>query len=282
MNNAGDEKTGAGQAAGEENNIPEPVYIDPEYKAAGKLKGKVAMITGGDSGIGRAVAIAFAKEGADLALLYLKHGDDAEATRQETEKWGAKTVLIAGDIGDEAFCHQAVAQVHEAFGQIDIVVNNAGEQHPQKDFDDITAEQLQQTFRTNFFGMFYLTQAAVRKMKEGAVVINTSSLTAYHGNAELIDYSATKGAITVFTRSLALNLAPRGIRVNGVAPGPIWTPLITGSFAGEDVEKFGTDLPFGAGQPADLAPAYVYLASDDSRYVSGQMLHVNGGAIVNG
>ncbi|RDU35542.1 NAD(P)-dependent oxidoreductase [Neobacillus piezotolerans] len=262
---------------------PEPIHVDPNYKGSGRLSNKVALITGGDSGIGKAAAIYFAKEGADVAIVYLDEDSDADDTRRQIEDEGRKCLLIPGDVGDEAFCKSAIEKTIEKLGKLDVLVNNAGEQHPQKSLLDISTEQLEKTFRTNIFSMFHLTKAALPHLKKGASIINTASITAYAGNETLIDYSATKGAIVSFTRSLSMSLAKDGIRVNGVAPGPIWTPLIPSTFEAEKVEKFGTDTPMGrAGQPFELAPAYVFLASDESSFVSGQMIHVNGGKIVNG
>ena len=262
---------------------PRPVSVDPNYKSAGKLTGKTAIITGGDSGIGKSVAIYFAKEGADVAIIYLEEHQDAEETKGLIEAEGRKCLLFSGDIGNEDFCKETVKKTIEQFGKIDILVNNAAEQHPQKSLLDITSAQLEKTFQTNIFSYFYMSKMVLPHLKKGASIINTSSITAYQGNEQLLDYSATKGAIVTFTRSLAKSLAPQGIRVNGVAPGPIWTPLIPSTFSENQVESFGTDTPMGrAGQPYELAPCYVYLASDDSSYVSGQILHVNGGTIVNG
>ncbi|MCH1640975.1 SDR family oxidoreductase [Paenibacillus timonensis] len=262
---------------------PRPVY-EGTYQAAGKLKGKVALITGGDSGIGRAVAVAYAKEGADVAIVYLNEHDDAGVTRKEVEQEGRKCLLIAGDIGDEAFAEQAVQQTVQELGRLDILVNNAAEQHPQPDITAISAKQLEKTFRTNLFSMFYLTKAAMPHLRQGSAIINTASVTAYKGNPQLIDYSATKGAIVSFTRALSMNVVgSKGIRVNAVAPGPIWTPLIPSTFNEKQVSEFGGTTPMQRpGQPEELAPAYVFLASDDSSYMSGQVLHINGGEIVNG
>lgn len=262
---------------------PRPISLDPNYKSAGKLSGKTVIITGGDSGIGKSVSLYFAKEGADIAIVYLNEDQDAEETKSLIEKEGRKCLLFAGDIGREEFCKEIVSKTIGEFGKVDILVNNAAEQHPQKSLLDITSEQLEKTFRTNIFSYFYMTKLVLPHLKKGASIINTTSITAYEGNEQLLDYSATKGAIVTFTRSLAKSLASQGIRVNGVAPGPIWTPLIPSTFPEDQVATFGTNTPMGrAGQPFELAPAYVYLASDDSTYVSGQILHVNGGTIVNG
>jgi NAD(P)-dependent dehydrogenase (short-subunit alcohol dehydrogenase family) len=262
---------------------PQPLSMDSAYKGSGKLNNKIAIITGGDSGIGKAVAIYFAKEGSDVVIVYLNEQQDAEETKKLVEAEGRKCLLLAGDIGDEAFSQEIVTKTIEQFGKINILVNNAAEQHPQKSLLDITTQQLEKTFRTNIFGYFYLTKAVLPHLHKGSTIINTASITAYEGHEELIDYSATKGAIVSFTRSLAKSLAPQGIRVNGVAPGPIWTPLIPSTFTAEKVVNFGTDTPIGrAGQPFELAPGYVYLASEDSSYVSGQILHINGGKIING
>ncbi|PKG25497.1 SDR family oxidoreductase [Niallia nealsonii] len=262
---------------------PSPTEVSPNYKGSGKLAGKTAIITGGDSGIGRSVSIYYAKEGANVVIVYLNEHDDAQKTKELVEAEGVQCLTIAGDIGDESFCKSVVEKTKAEFGAINILVNNAAEQHPQNSLLDITAEQLEKTFRTNIFSMFYLTKAALPHLKSGDSIINTTSITAYQGNETLLDYSSTKGAITSFTRSLSQSLAQQGIRVNGVAPGPIWTPLIPSTFDSEKVSTFGSNAPFGrAGQPNELAPAYVYLASEDSSYVSGQVIHVNGGTIVNG
>lgn len=262
---------------------PKPRAEMADYKAAGKLTGKTAIVTGGDSGIGRAVAIGFAKEGADVAVVYLNEREDAEETRRHVEAAGRKCLTMEGDVGDEAFCRRVVDEAVRAFGHLDIVVNNAAEQHPQDSLETISAEQLERTFRTNVFAIFFLTKAALPHLKPGAAILNTTSITAYKGNPSLLDYSSTKGAITAFTRSLALSLADKGVRVNAVAPGPIWTPLIPSTFTEEHVEKFGKKQPLGrVGQPDEVAPAYIFLASDDASYMSGQVLHPNGGEVVNG
>lgn len=257
---------------------PRPDFKQNLSGKAQRLPGKTAFITGGDSGIGRAIAVAYAKEGADVAILYLDEHDDAEETKKIVEQEGKRCLLIAGDIGDEAFCQEAIQKAVDEFGKLDILVNNAAEQHIQQSLQDITAEQMERTFRTNVFGMFHLTKAALAHLKSGSAIVNTTSITAFQGMPTLIDYSSTKGAILSFTRALAGSLAEQGIRVNAVAPGPIWTPLIPASFAAEEVEGFGKNTPLGRpGQPDELAPAYVYLASDDSSYVTGQVIHVNGG-----
>ena len=262
---------------------PEPRSGGHRYLAAGKLRDKVAIITGGDSGIGRAVAVAFAKEGADLVICYLDEHDDARETQQLIEQEGRRCTLISGDIAEERHCEDIVRQTVQAHGRIDILISNAAEQHVQKKIEDIDTAQLERTFRTNFFGMFLLTRAALPHMKEGSAIVNTTSVTAYRGSPGLIDYSATKGAIVAFTRSLSKSLAERGIRVNAVAPGPIWTPLIPASFSAEEVEKFGASTPLKRpGQPEEVAPCYVLLASSDGSYMTGQVLHPNGGEIVNG
>ena len=262
---------------------PRPDSECREYRGADKLKGKAAIITGGDSGIGRAVAIAFAKEGADVAVMYLNEHEDADETRKLVEREGRRCVTIPGDIGDPNFCRQAARKVMETFGRIDILVNNAAEQHPQDSITKITPEQLERTFRTNIFSFFFMTQAVIDHLKPGSTIVNTTSVTAYKGNKILLDYSSTKGAIVAFTRSLSMNLADKKIRVNAVAPGPIWTPLIPSTFPEDKVETFGSDTPMKCpGEPEELAPAYVFLASDDSSYMSGQVLHVNGGDVVNG
>ncbi|MCP2015303.1 NAD(P)-dependent dehydrogenase (short-subunit alcohol dehydrogenase family) [Deinococcus sp. HSC-46F16] len=261
----------------------QPITIREDYRGSGKLEGKVALITGGDSGIGRAVAVHFAREGADVAILYLDEHQDAQDTVAMVEAEGRRALAIAGDIGDVAFARQAVEQTLGQFGKLDILVNNAAEQHEQKELTDITPEQLERTFRTNIFGMFYLTQAALPHLGEGASIINTTSITAYKGSPELMDYASTKGAIVAFTRSLSQNLAEKKIRVNAVAPGPIWTPLIPATISEDKLASDWGETPLGRpGQPAEVAPAYVFLASDDSSYFSGQVLHPNGGTVVGG
>ena len=262
---------------------PRPEYRGEDYKAAGKLEGKVAIITGGDSGIGRSVAVLYAREGADVAILYLDQHQDAEETRTVVEQYGRRCPTFTGDVADREVCRKVIDETLAAFGKLDIVVNNAAEQHPQEKLEDISEEQWEKTFRTNIFGMFQMTKAALPHLGKGASIINTTSVTAYKGSPQLLDYSATKGAITAFTRSLSMNLADRGIRVNGVAPGPIWTPLIPSTFDADEVAEFGSNTPMKRpGQPDEVAPAYVYLASSDAAYMSGQVIHVNGGTVVNG
>ena len=262
---------------------PKPKSEDQSIPAAGKLKGKVALITGGDSGIGRAVAVLFAKEGADVSIVYLQEHQDAEDTKAAVTKEGQRAILIAGNVGDEQFCNEAVEKTVKEFGRLDILVNNAAEQTTQEKIEDITREQLERTFRTNIFSMFYMVKAAVKHMHQGSAIVNTTSVTAYRGSQHLLDYSSTKGAIVTFTRSLSQNLIERGIRVNAVAPGPIWTPLIVSTMPKEKVENFGKDTPMKrAGQPEEVAPCFLFLASDESSYMAGQVLHVNGGEIING
>lgn len=263
---------------------PKPVAERTDEKGSGKLSDKVALISGGDSGIGKAVAILFAKEGADVAIMFLPQEEvDAQDTKQKIEAHGRKCLLLPGDITVEETTAQAVKQTVSEFGRIDILVNNAAMHWESKTLEEITTEQLTKTFTTNIFSMFWLTKAALPYMKEGSSIINTTSVTAYRGSASLIDYASTKGAIVSFTRSLAQNLVDRKIRVNGVAPGPIWTPLIASSFEPEKVAKHGSDVPMArAGEPAEVAPSYLFLASNDSSYITGQVLHPNGGEIVNG
>jgi NAD(P)-dependent dehydrogenase (short-subunit alcohol dehydrogenase family) len=261
---------------------PRPEFEGSDYRPAGKLHDLTALITGGDSGIGRAVAIAFAKEGANVAIVYLNEHEDAKATKAKVEELGRKCLLLSGDVGDPDFCADAVSLAVEDFGKLDILVNNAAEQHPQESLLDITPDQLERTFRTNIFAYFYMAREALKHLRRGGVIINTSSVTAYRGSSHLVDYASTKAAIVGFTRSLALALADKGIRVNGVAPGPIWTPLIPATFEAEEVATFGSDVPMGrAGQPEEVAPSFVFLASSDSSYMTGQMLHPNGGEVVN-
>ncbi|MDF3060487.1 MAG: family oxidoreductase [Microvirga sp.] len=256
---------------------PKPDYM-PRYPGSGRLEDKVALITGGDSGIGRAVAVLFAREGANVAIMYLNEGEDARETMRIVEAEGRECLAIAGDVGDAGFCEKAIEQVIDRFGRLDVLVNNAAEQHPQKEIDNITPEQIERTFRTNIFGYFFLTQAALPHLKEGASIINTTSVTAYRGSPELLDYSSTKGAIVAFTRSLAKKLVEKGIRVNGVAPGPIWTPLIPSTFDAKHVASFGAQTPMKRpGQPNEVAPSFLFLACEDSSYITGSVLHPNGG-----
>ena len=262
---------------------PRPKADDPKHKGSGKLRGKVAIVTGGDSGIGRAICVAFAKEGADVACLYLNEHNDAQETKRMVEEYGRRCMLVAGDVGYQSFCRDAVERVVRELGRLDILINNAAEQHPREKIEDIDREQLERTFRTNIFAMFYLTKAASHHLKEGSAIVNCASVTAYRGSKELLDYASTKGAIIAFTRSLALNVVDRKIRVNAVAPGPIWTPLIPSTFDKKKVAEFGSDVPMGRpGQPEEVASCFVFLASDDSSYLTGQVLHPNGGEIING
>jgi NAD(P)-dependent dehydrogenase (short-subunit alcohol dehydrogenase family) len=257
---------------------PKPDW-HPRYPGSGRLKDKVALVTGADSGIGRAVAALFAREGADIAIVYLCEHEDAAKSKQIVEEEGRRAITIAGDIGSKEFCDEAVRKTIDAFGRLDVLVNNAGEQHPDKDVRDITEEQLRRTFQTNIFGMFFMTQAARPHLKKGAAIINCTSVTMYKGSPDLLDYSSTKGAITAFTRSLAKNLVKDGIRVNAVAPGPIWTPLNPyGGQPPEDVKEFGKDSPMGRpGQPNEVAPSFLFLACDDASYMTGQVMHPDGG-----
>ncbi|MFD0767313.1 SDR family oxidoreductase [Mucilaginibacter lutimaris] len=262
---------------------PRPEYIKPDYKAANKLAGKVALITGGDSGIGRAVAVHYAYEGADVAIVYLEEDGDAEETQGLVAAAGQQCLLIKGDVKDRDFCRRAVEQTVETLGKLNILVNNAGMQVPQKEFKDITEQQLEDTFKTNIFAYFHFATAALDHLHEGDAIINTTSVTAYRSSPNLIDYSSTKGAITTFTRSLATNLVDKKIRVNAVAPGPVWTPLIVSTFDEEKIKEFGSETAMKrAGQPSELGPAYVFLASDDASFITGQVIHINGGEVVNG
>ncbi|MBD3250368.1 MAG: SDR family oxidoreductase [Candidatus Pacebacteria bacterium] len=260
---------------------PEPVYDLDYYRGTGKLEDKIAIVTGGDSGIGRSVSLLFAREGADVTVVYLEETQDAKQTKKLVEEEGQRCLLVRGDLSQPDFCQEVAQKTLAEFGQINILVNNAAEQHVTSDFSRIAPEQLKQTFATNFYSYFYLSQEVVSQMKEGDSIINTTSVTAYRGSGHLIDYASTKGAIVAFTRSLAKLLARRKIRVNAVAPGPIWTPLIPASFPAESVAQFGQDVPLGrAGQPIEVAPAYVYLASQDGSYITGQVMHPNGGEMV--
>jgi len=264
---------------GEERSLdPKPEW-QPRYRGSDRLKDKVAIVTGADSGIGRAVAALYAREGADVAIVYLNEHQDAEDTAQAVRAEGRRALTIAGDVGDKAFCEEAVAKVIAEFGRIDVLVNNAGEQHPDKDIVDITEQQLRRTLQTNIFGMFFMVQAASPHLKQGAAIVNCTSVTMYQGEPELLDYSSTKGAITAFTRSLSMNLSEKGIRVNGVAPGPIWTPLNpSGGASPEKLAHFGEDVPMGRpGQPNEVAPAFLFLACEDSSYMTGQVIHPDGG-----
>lgn len=262
---------------------PRPEFIKANYKAAGKLKGKVALITGGDSGIGRAISVHYAKEGADVAIVYLNEDVDARETQQLIEAEGRQCLLLKGDVKNSVFCKKAVQQTVKKLSKINILVNNAGIQVPQKDPKAIDEKQLEDTFRTNIFAYFHFANEALEYLHEGDCIINTTSVTAYRSSPNLIDYSSTKGAITSFTRSLATNLAKKKIRVNAVAPGPVWTPLIVSTFDEEKIKSFGSETAMErAGQPSELAPAYVFLASDDASYITGQVIHINGGEVVNG
>ena len=262
--------------------VPRPDF-EPRYPGSSRLEGKTALITGGDSGIGRAVAVLLAMEGADVAIVYFDEHDDAQETARMVEEHDRKCVQIPCDIRDEENCATAVDRALEGLGGLDVLVNHAGVQHPREKFEDITSHQLQRTFETNVFSMFWLTKAALPHLTEGSAIVNTTSVTAYQGNPSMVDYSASNGAIVSFTRALANQLAEKGIRVNAVAPGPVWTPLIPATFPAEKVEDFGVQTPLGrVGQPAEIATSYVFLASDDSSFMSGQVLHPNGGSVVNG
>ncbi|WP_066893198.1 SDR family oxidoreductase [Clostridium nigeriense] len=266
----------------EENMTPKPIYKNDDNISGKKLKDKVAVITGGDSGIGRAVAIAFAKEGAKIAIIYLNEHEDAETTKKEIESIGGECILISGDIGNEEFCISSINSIKSKFNKINIIVNNSAEQHVCNNLTDITEQQLEKTFRTNVFGAVFITKEALKHLSQGDSIINTTSITAYNGNETLIDYSMTKGALTTFTRSLALSLITKGIRVNSVAPGPVWTPLIPASFDATKVSIFGQSNPMKrAAQPVEIADAYVFLASDGASFITGETIHINGGELVN-
>ena len=260
--------------------VPKPEF-EPRFAGSGRLEGKTALITGGDSGIGRAVSVLFAREGADIAIVYLEEDKDAEETKRLVEEEGGECLLIKGDVGSAKFCNDAVKRTLKEFGRLDVLINNAAEQHEQEDVGDIDEDQLTRTFRTNFFGYMFMTQAALPHLREGSAIVNTASITAYRGHPTLVDYASTKGAVVTFTRALASQLAEQKIRVNAVAPGPIWTPLIPASFDADAVAKFGKDTPLGrAGQPNEVAPCHLFLACEDSTYMTGQVLHPNGGEMV--
>lgn len=262
---------------------PEPEIIRENYLGSNKLKGKTALITGGDSGIGRSVAVHFAREGANISIAYLSETKDAEETKKMVESEGAECIILKGDLKSEAFCKKMIAETVDRFGSLNILVNNAAMQFPKKKIEEIESEQVHTTFETNIYPLFYAVTEALKYMKKGDCVINTTSVTAYRGSLHLLDYSSTKGAIVSFTRSASNMLAEKGIRVNGVAPGPIWTPLIPATFSGKDLTEFGQDTPMKrAGQPSEVAPAYVFLASEDATYITGQIIHINGGEIVGG
>jgi NAD(P)-dependent dehydrogenase (short-subunit alcohol dehydrogenase family) len=261
---------------------PRPDYM-PRYPGSGRLEGKVAIVTGGDSGIGRAVSVLFAREGANVAIIYLEENDDAKETAEAIKREGRECLTIAGDIGEEQFCRRAVDQAVQRFGRLDVLVNNAAEQHEQESIEGVSEQQLVRTFKTNVFGYFFMTKAALPHLKEGSAIVNTTSVTAYKGSGQLLDYASTRGAIVAFTRSLSQQLADKKIRVNGVAPGPIWTPLIPASFDEERVSQHGGNVPLGRpGQPNEVATCHLFLACDDSSYMTGQVLHPNGGSVVGG
>lgn len=270
------------QPGREQQMTPDPVFISEHYQGSGKLRGKTALISGGDSGIGRAVAVHYAREGANVAIIYLEEDEDARVTMGLLEKEGAETLLLRGDVGDPKFCEKAVRTTVDRFGGLDILVNNAAQQYPQEDVQDIDPAQVEQTFRTNIFGYIFLAQEALKHLSEGGSIVNTGSVTGFRGSKHLLDYASTKGAIQAFTYSLAQQLVDKGIRVNGVAPGPIWTPLIPASFSADEVAKFGQDTPMKRpGQPCEVAPAYVFLASEDASYITGQFIHINGGSYMS-
>lgn len=260
---------------------PAPDYT-PFFAGSDRLKDKVAIVSGGDSGIGRAVSVLFAREGAKIVIVYLDEDDDAEETRQLVEAEGSEALLIAGDVGDQQFCRSVAEQTVRKFGQIDILINNAAEQHVRDDLSELSSEDVHKVFDTNIHGYFHMVQAVADHLKSGARIINTASIVAYRGHPELVDYAMTKGAIVALTRSLAARWAEKGILVNAIAPGPVWTPLIPASFPADKVAEFGTDTPLGrAGQPNEIAPSYLLLASDDGRYITGQTIHINGGALMS-
>jgi NAD(P)-dependent dehydrogenase (short-subunit alcohol dehydrogenase family) len=262
---------------------PKPVVAPEYYRGSGKLEGRAALVTGGDSGIGRAVSVLFAREGADVAVVYLDEDEDAAETARMVEDEGRRCVTLPCDLREEANCHTAVRRAVEELGHLEVLVNHAGEQHPRDSIEDVTAHQLERTFQVNVFSMFHVVKAALAHLGEGSTIVNTASVTAYQGNPSMIDYTASNGAIVAFTRALANQLVERGIRVNAVAPGPVWTPLIPATFPAGKVEDFGVQTPMGRiGQPAEIAPSYVFLASEDSSFMSGQTLHPNGGDVVAG
>jgi NAD(P)-dependent dehydrogenase (short-subunit alcohol dehydrogenase family) len=262
--------------------MPQPKVINEKYLGSSKLRGKTVLISGGDSGIGRSVAVHCAREGANVAIIYLRESDDAKETLELVENEGAETLLIQGDVGDPNFCRDAVQRTVNRFGSLDILVNNAAEQHPQDSLDEVDPEQIAKTFQTNIFGYMYLAKAALEHLPQGGAIVNTGSVTGFRGSKHLVDYAATKGAIAAFTYSLAQQVVEKGIRVNGVAPGPVWTPLIPSTFSEEEVAKFGKDTPMKrAAQPSEIAPAFVFLASDDASYITGQFIHINGGSYMS-